>query len=140
MKPVTRHGNATLQRTGLCIMIVGAVLFLLPAPRPDPFATVHELIEMTYRHYMWQCVGMGAYILGNTLRLIGKQGHPGLPLPRVGPPIEVVAALQLRRRAWQNRVAALSGVTSPAEHSRWRLRIAARRSARLRGVPLPRGL
>jgi hypothetical protein len=113
-------------------MIVGAVLFLLPAPKPDPFATAHELFEMTIRHYWWQCVGMGVYVLGNTLRLIGKQGHPGLPWPRLGAPIEVVASLQLRRRAWENRMRALAAPAAPPAPRRRRFKLAFARFRRMR--------
>jgi hypothetical protein len=141
MRSVRRHGNPTLQKFGLAVMIVGAVLFVLPAPPPDPFATAHELFEMTIRHYWWQCVGMGVYVLGNTLRLIGKQGHPGLPLPRLGPSIEVIAAFQLRKRARENLVAAMAGQVAPAVHAtRWKYRLTARRAARRHGMPLPRGV
>jgi len=133
MRAANRHVHPTLQKTGLVVMIVGAVLFLLPAPPPDPFATVHELFEMTIRHYWWQCVGMGVYVLGNTLRLIGKQGHPGLPWPVMGPPIEVVASVQLRRRAWENRIAALSAAPAlPAPRRRRRFKLAFARIRRMR--------
>jgi hypothetical protein len=132
MKAAVRHGNATLQKTGVVVMIVGAVLFLLPAPPPDPFATAHELFQMTIRHYYWQCVGMGVYVLGNTLRLIGKQGHPGLPWPMIGPPIEVVASLQLRRRAWENRMKALSAPPVPRTPRRRRFKLAFARIRRMR--------
>ena len=135
MKISPRHRNAALQRTGVAVMIVGAVLFLLPAPRPDPFASAHELFQMTIRQYWWQWVGMGVYVLGNTLRLIGKQGHPGLPWPSVGPPIEVVASVQLRRRAWENRVKALAETaapTPPRPRRRRRFKLAFARIRRMR--------
>jgi hypothetical protein len=132
MRPARRHGNPTLQKTGLVVMFAGAVLFLLPAPPADPFATTHELIEMTARHYLWQWAGICVYVVGNTLRLIGKQGHPGLPWPVMGPPIEVVASIQLRRRAWENRVKALSAPPAPPTPRRRRFKLAFARIRRMR--------
>jgi hypothetical protein len=109
-----RHGNATLRRIGVGVIVVGLVAVVLPAPRAEPLADTHELIELMSRHLWWQFGGWAAVQMGCTLLLIGLQGHPGLPLPRLrgGPPPEIVARLELRRRAHENRVKARSLVPS----------------------------
>jgi hypothetical protein len=107
-KPGRRHGSAVLERIGWCVMAVGAALVLVPAFPADGLASVHELLEMT-QWALWQkFAGCAALMVGNTLRLIGVQGHPGLPWPgRL--PEELVARIALRRRAFENRARALAG-------------------------------
>jgi hypothetical protein len=158
MRAAIRHGNATLSRWGVHVMVFGGAFFVLPALLPtDDFAGTHETFLMASRLLWWQFAGVTVLFLGNTLRLIGTQGHPGLPwLFGRRPPHDVVAGLQLRRRAWENRAAALSGDLAPpillrprwgwrdlAPPIRWRprwrlwVRVAARREAKRQGVPLP---
>lgn len=111
MKIASRHGNETLRRIGVAIMVAGFIAILLPAPPADPLASAREIYELVARHYWWQFGGCAGAILGNLVRLIGKQGHPGLPSPRLynGMPAELAARIQLRRRAWENRAKALRG-------------------------------
>ena len=85
MKTPRRHGNETLRRIGVGVMVIGLVAALLPAPAADPFSTVHELYELSGRQLWWWFGGITVLALGNTLRLIGAQGHPGLPWPLFRP-------------------------------------------------------
>jgi len=112
MRTVTRHGNPKLARWGADAMIAGAVIFFLPLvlPRADGLADAHELVTAAVHHLWWQFAGASVFSAGSTLRLIGIQGHPGLPWPsflRSLPP-DLVATIQLRRRARENRVRALA--------------------------------
>jgi hypothetical protein len=109
-----RHRHRTLEKAGIVLMVAGAVAVLLPAPPADALADVHEIVQLLSRHYWWQFGGMVALVLGNTLRLIGLQGHPGLPWPLLprGIPPEVAALLALRRRAMENRRLALAAASA----------------------------
>ena len=110
MTRATKHRSERLERTGYVILAIGAALFLFPALPPDPFATAHDLIVLMEWHWWLKFAGITAVMLGNTLRLIGVQGHPGLPWPLVGPrvPHDLIARIELRRRAWENRAKALA--------------------------------
>jgi len=144
MQTTRKHGNPRLARIGRDAMIAGATVFFLPLvlPRADGLADAHELVTLAVHHLWWQFAGATIFSLGTTVRLIGIQGHPGLPWPpfmrRL--PHDVVASIQLRRRAWENRAKALAGEITAVPHARWKFRVAARRAARRRGVPLPRCL
>lgn len=110
MLKVPSHGNDTVRRAGVGLMIVGGVALILPAPPADPLATAHEIFDLVATHYWWQFWGWAGVILGNIVRLIGKQGHPGLPLPKLYGklPAELAAPIQLRLRALKNRAEALA--------------------------------
>lgn len=110
MLKLPSHGNETLRRVGVGMMIVGGVALVLPAPPADELATAHELFDLVATHYWWQFWGWACVIVGNIVRLIGKQGHPGLPLPKLYGrlPAELAAPIQLRLRALTNRAEALA--------------------------------
>src|SRR5262245_43204400 len=76
-----RHGNETLRKIGVGVMVIGLVAALLPAPEADKFSTAHELWQLSGRQLWWWFGGITVLAFGNTLRLIGQQGHPGLPWP-----------------------------------------------------------
>jgi hypothetical protein len=138
------HAKPKIARWGRHVMLVGAAVFFLPLvlPKADGLADAHELWRHVVSHLWWQLAGATVFTLGTTLRLIGLQGHPGLPFPpfmrRL--PHDFVAGVHLRRRAFENRARALAGEISSAPRSRWRFRVRARRAARLHGAPLPRCL
>jgi hypothetical protein len=95
-------------------MVGGFVAAILP-PLAAPFgATEHEFYDLIARHLWWQFGGWTACVLGNLVRLVGVQGHPGLPWPgrRGRVPFELIALVQLRRRAFENRAKARSLVSS----------------------------
>ena len=110
MLKLPSHGNATLHRIGIGMMIVGGVALVLPAPPADPLATAHEIFDLVATHYWWQFWGWAGVIVGNIVRLMGKQGHPGLPLPKLYGklPAELAAPIQLRLRALKNKAEALA--------------------------------
>jgi hypothetical protein len=105
---VRRHGSKVLETVGWCLIAVGAALVFVPAFPADRLASVHELLALA-QWALWQkYAGFAAIVIGNVLRLVGVQGHPGLPWPgRL--PEELVARIQLRRRAFENRARALAG-------------------------------
>jgi hypothetical protein len=71
----------------------------MPALPADDFATVHELVVLWQMHWWVKFAGVAALIVGNTLRLIGAQGHPGLPWPLFGKAdVFAQARLSVRRR------------------------------------------
>jgi hypothetical protein len=141
MNFASRHARPRVRRWGSDLMILGGVLFFVPLflPGADPFADAHELWTMASRHLWWQFAGVAVFVLGNTLRLIGVQGHPGMPWPLIGrrPPPDLVASLELRRRAAENRASALSEASDPtserARPRRRRFRFVAGRAIRVYG-------
>jgi hypothetical protein len=84
MSPVKRHGSERLRKAGVASMWVGFVLVVMPALPADHFASVHEILLLWKLHWWMKFAGVAALIVGNTLRLIGTQGHPGLPWPLFG--------------------------------------------------------
>jgi len=84
MSPVKPHGNARLLKAGVAMMWLGCVLVVMPALPADHFANVHEIVLLWQVHWWMKFAGVAALIVGNTLRLIGTQGHPGLPWPLFG--------------------------------------------------------
>jgi hypothetical protein len=139
---VRRHGSPTLRRWGVYVMIFGGSFFLLPIVlRKDVFLDVHETFSLASRVLWCQFAGVAALVCGNTMRLIGAQGHPGLPFFGKRAAHELMARVQLRRRAWENRMAALAGNLAPPTLQRapwnWSVRRAARQASRRRGMPLP---
>ena len=136
------HGNETVRRIGVGVMIVGFVALVLPAPPADPLASAHEIFDLVARHFWWQFGGCAGLILGNLIRLTGKQGHPGLPWPVLygGLSAELAAHIQLRLRAIKNRAKALAALAhadcpvvlspEPAGRSRRVSRSRRRRSSR----------
>src|SRR5262245_18093971 len=110
MLKVPSNGSETVRRVGVGMMIAGGVALILPAPPADPLATAHEIFDLVATHYWWQFGGWAGVILGKIVRIAGKQGHPGLPLPkRYGKlPAELSAPIQLRLRALRNKAEALA--------------------------------
>lgn len=101
-----RHGNERLRQAGICLMVGGLVAAVLP-PLAAPFGTTeHEFYELIASHLWWQFGGWTACVTGNLVRLVGVQGHPGLPWPGRRLPPELVARLELRKRAFENRAKA----------------------------------
>lgn len=92
-----RHGNETLRKIGVGVMVIGLVAALLPAPEADKFSTAHELWELSGRQLWWWFGGVTVLAIGNTLRLIGAQGHPGLPWPLFRPVDHDALARRLMR-------------------------------------------
>jgi hypothetical protein len=142
MRAVPRHQHPRLRRLGVATMVVGGVLVLLPAPPADPLDGPHEIVRLLGDHLWWQFAGVCALFVGNTLRLIGVQGHPGLPWPLFGRklPHDVFAGIQVHRRAWENRARIVAGLWRPdperaRSRRRRRIRLAARRVMLLRGCP-----
>ena len=84
MRSLPRHGNEKLRTLGVYVMVVGLVAAVLPAPAADPLADAHEIYAMVARQIWWQSAGWSVVIVGNVMRLIGTQGHPGLPWPLYG--------------------------------------------------------
>jgi len=84
MTPVPSHRNRTIEKVGVVVMIAGAVAALLPARPADGLENVHEIVVMYSHHWWWWFGGIVSIVIGNTLRLIGLQGHPGLPWPLWG--------------------------------------------------------
>jgi len=84
MSAARTHGNARLKQAGVSVMWVGIVLVVMPALPADHFANVHEIFVLWQLHWWLKFAGVAALIVGNTLRLIGTQGHPGLPWPLFG--------------------------------------------------------
>jgi len=118
-------------------MIAGATVYFVPLvlPRADGLADTHELVTLAVYHLWWQFAGATIFSLGTTLRLIGLQGHPGLPwLPFMRRlPHDVIASVQLRRRAWENRVRALAAPPAPPTgRRRRRIKLALARVRRMR--------
>ena len=104
MTPLQYHRHEILRRVGI-VLIVAGLAALLPAPPAAGDASVHEIAVLYATHAWWWIAGWSAITVGNTLRLIGVQGHPGLPWPLIGRrvPPEIEAMLALRRRARENR-------------------------------------
>jgi hypothetical protein len=111
MPPATRHGNETLRRIGICVMVGGFVAAVLPALPAPAGAGASEQLDLIEKHLWWQYWGCAAYVVGNLLRLKGTQGHFGLPWPgrRGRIPHDLVARVILRRRAFENRARAQAG-------------------------------
>lgn len=84
MSPARPHGNDKLQRAGVSLLWLGFALVVMPALPANPFANVHEIFVLWQMHWWLKFAGVAALIVGNTLRLIGTQGHPGLPWPLFG--------------------------------------------------------
>jgi hypothetical protein len=112
MTVLAHHRNEPLRRTGVALMWLGMALVIFPAIPADRLTHVHEIVVLWQLTWWMKFAGVTALMLGNTMRLIGVQGHPGLPFPvwpgRVPP--EILAHLALRRRAWDNWVAAKAAV------------------------------
>ena len=85
MKKPRRHGNETLRKIGVGLMVIGLVAAFCPMPAANPFSTARELVELSGRQLWWWFGGTTVLAFGNTLRLIGTQGHPGLPWPLFRP-------------------------------------------------------
>lgn len=81
MSPARRHGNEKLRKAGVAAMWVGFALAVMPALPADPFAGVHDILVLWQFHWWLKFAGVAALVLGNIARLIGTQGHAGLPWP-----------------------------------------------------------
>ncbi len=131
------HRRPWLVQLGRDVMFAGAAVFFLPLllPKADGLANAHELWRLAGHHLWWQFAGVSVFTLGNMLRLVGVQGHVGLPWPPIGRhlPHDLVAGIQIRRRASQNRTAARAeAVAAAATRRHWRFRLTARRLHRPR--------
>jgi hypothetical protein len=78
------HGSERLRKAGVAAMWIGFALVVMPALPADHFANVHEILVLWKMHWWLKFAGVAALIVGNIVRLIGTQGHPGMPWPLFG--------------------------------------------------------
>ncbi len=76
------HRHPRLRRAGVLVLVVGAAAFVLPVLPPAPFSS--EMADAT-QALLWERFGATVLMfVGNLMRLVGEQGHPGLPWPLWG--------------------------------------------------------
>ena len=79
------HRRPGLRKAGIVLIVVGAIVFFAPMPPRDGLDDAARMMALARIAY-WKCfAGTALLFLGNVLRLIGEQGHPGLPWPLFRP-------------------------------------------------------
>jgi hypothetical protein len=70
-----------LRRVGIVLLVLGAIVFFAPLPPVDSMDAAARVISAARWGLWMKFAGTVILFVGNVLRLLGEQGHPGLPWP-----------------------------------------------------------